>query len=66
MEENELIGIARIYRDKDGAGRLYLPKKLLESLSWQDKQQILLRTDGTKLIGTPAEEVDHGEIRASR
>ena len=51
-----MIDISKIYRDKDGAGRLYIPKKVLESLGWKDKQQIMIRTDESKMTGEPAEE----------
>ena len=41
-----MIDISKIYRDKDGAGRLYIPKKVLESLGWKDK----LVYDGSTLM----------------
>jgi bifunctional DNA-binding transcriptional regulator/antitoxin component of YhaV-PrlF toxin-antitoxin module len=56
MEDGKMIDISKIYRDKDGAGRLYIPKKVLESLGWKDKQQIMIRTDESKMTGEPAEE----------
>ena len=51
-----MIDISKIYKDRDGAGRLYIPKKVLESLGWRDKQQILIKTDESKMVGEPAEE----------
>jgi bifunctional DNA-binding transcriptional regulator/antitoxin component of YhaV-PrlF toxin-antitoxin module len=56
MEDGKMIDISKIYKDRDGAGRLYIPKKVLESLGWRDKQQILIKTDESKMVGEPAEE----------
>ena len=46
-------GTARFYRDKDGAGRLYIPKRLVDKLgSIENGEQLKVTTrdDGTMLI----------------
>ena len=50
MENSEMIDISKIYIDKDGAGRLYVPKKILESFRWKNRQQVMIKTDGSKMI----------------
>ena len=52
----EVKDVGRVYVGRDGEGRLYIPKKVLESLGWKDKQQIMIRTDESKMTGEPAEE----------
>ena len=56
MESDKLIEISKIYVDKDGAGRLYVPKKILEALKWEDKEQILIKTQDSIMIGEPVKE----------
>ena len=49
----ELKGTARFYRDRDGAGRLYIPKRIAEKLnSVENGEQlkITLKEDGTLII----------------
>ena len=50
MESSDMIEISKIYVDKDGAGRLYVPKKILMSLGLKNKQQLMIRTEDSKMI----------------
>jgi len=44
-----MVGVGRIYRDKDRAGRLYIPKKLMEQLDFESGEQVLIRSYGNRL-----------------
>ncbi len=37
-----MIEITKIYVDKDGAGRIYIPKEMMEKLSWKNKEKLLV------------------------
>jgi len=45
-----MVGVGRIYRDKDKAGRLYIPKKLMESLSFDNGDQVLIKVHGSNRL----------------
>ncbi len=40
-----MVGVGRIYRDKDQAGRLYIPKKLMERLNFENGEQVLIKVE---------------------
>ncbi|MGC9124366.1 MAG: AbrB/MazE/SpoVT family DNA-binding domain-containing protein [Thermoplasmata archaeon] len=51
-----MIEITKIYVDKDGAGRIYIPKEFVKKLSWKNKEKLLIHDSNSALIIKPAEE----------
>jgi bifunctional DNA-binding transcriptional regulator/antitoxin component of YhaV-PrlF toxin-antitoxin module len=53
MEDKEgvdkLIELTRIYVDKKGAGRIYIPKEMIEKLSWKNKEKLLVNDKDSML-----------------
>jgi hypothetical protein len=53
----EMNGIARVYKDRDGGLRLYLPKRLADSLRWKEGEEIWLEQTEDTLRLKPAVQV---------
>ena len=47
-----IVGVGRIYRDKDQAGRLYIPKKLMNQLNFENGEQVLIEINENEMIVT--------------
>jgi len=47
-----MIGVGKIYRDKNQAGRLYIPKKLMNQLDFENGEQVLIEINGNEMIVT--------------
>ena len=50
----EMNGIARVYKDRDGGLRLYLSKRLADSLQWKEGEEIWLEQTEDTLKLKPA------------
>ena len=51
------VGVGRIYRDRGQAGRLYIPKRLMENLDFENGERVLIKSYGNKLEILKLEEV---------
>jgi len=46
-----MVGIGRVYRNRDEAGRLYIPKELMSSLVFENREKVLIRVvNRSKLV----------------
>jgi bifunctional DNA-binding transcriptional regulator/antitoxin component of YhaV-PrlF toxin-antitoxin module len=61
MEDGKLKDVSTVYVDKDGAGRLYVPKKILETLGWRNKDRVFMESKDGELY---AELIDEKEVTA--
>lgn len=41
----DLVGKGRIYMDKDGAGRLYISKKIMQALNFEHGEEVKITAD---------------------
>ncbi len=51
----ELTGRTKIYIDKDGAGRLYIPKRIIEALKFEHGEELCIKAENDVLIISKAE-----------
>jgi bifunctional DNA-binding transcriptional regulator/antitoxin component of YhaV-PrlF toxin-antitoxin module len=51
-----MIEITKIYVDKDGAGRIYIPKGMMEKLNWKNREKLLVNESSSTLVIKLAEE----------
>jgi bifunctional DNA-binding transcriptional regulator/antitoxin component of YhaV-PrlF toxin-antitoxin module len=52
-----MIEITKIYVDKDGAGRIYIPKEFMKKLRWKNKEKLLIHDSDSVLVIKSVEEV---------
>ena len=46
-----MVGIGRVYRNRDEAGRLYIPKELMSSIVFENREKVLIRVvNRSKLV----------------
>ncbi len=57
VEGGNMTGVGKIYVDSKGAGRLYIPKKLMECLNFDNGEQVIIKSDGNRLEILRLEEV---------
>ena len=51
VEGGNMAGVGRIYVDGKGAGRLYIPKELMSSLTFENRGKVLIRVvNRSKLV----------------
>ncbi len=55
MEGDELIAMGKIYVDSKGAGRLYVPKEIVSSMGYRNREKVLLTLEGSDLKVAAAE-----------
>jgi len=57
MKNNPKIEIGKIYVDKQGAGRLYIPKTIIAHLQLQNKEHIKLEANKNTLTAKSIEKI---------
>jgi antitoxin component of MazEF toxin-antitoxin module len=53
MDDTTIIEVGKIYVDRQGAGRIYLPKKIVNHLNLKNKEHLKLEANTNTLKITP-------------
>ena len=49
--EEQMIAITTVHLDRKSPGLIIrLPKRIAQEIGWKDKQQVIVETDGTRLL----------------
>ena len=49
--EDEMIAITTVHMDRKSPGLIIrFPKRIAQEIGWKDKQQVIVETDGTRLL----------------
>ena len=49
--EDEMIAITTVHMDRKSPGLIIrLPKRIAQEIGWKDKQQVVVETDGSRLM----------------
>jgi len=57
VEDGNMTDIGKIFVDSKGAGRIYIPKRLMKKLDFQNRDLVIIRAFGNKLEILKLEEV---------
>lgn len=49
VEGGNMTEVGRIYIDSKGAGRLYIPRKVVEHLNFENGERVLIRSHGNRM-----------------
>ena len=55
LQVGDMISIEKMYEDKDGAGRFYIPQELVKKLAWRHRERLVLIQDKYELRVIPEE-----------
>ncbi len=50
-----MISVEKMYEDKDGAGRFYIPREIVKGLAWRHRERLVLIQDKYELRIIPEE-----------
>ena len=49
--EEQMIAVTTVHLDRKSPGLIIrLPKRIAQEIGWKDKQQVIVETDGTRLL----------------
>jgi antitoxin component of MazEF toxin-antitoxin module len=49
--EDEMIAVTTVHMDRKSPGLIIrLPKRIAQEIGWKDKQQVVVETDGSRLM----------------
>ena len=49
--EEQMLAITTVHLDRKSPGLIIrLPKRIAQEIGWKDKQQVIIETDGTRLL----------------